>query len=134
MRSRTKTIVLGLGILMQLYSAAPLWAEPIWIGNRGVGGETFASISLPPKDRLTLVSFVPLMVESKVLGWIAAYDDRATMRPVDYIELYDNVETLLAIGWVDRFGIERLAVDRAFMDNSHRFEGVFVLVLKGNAV
>jgi hypothetical protein len=75
-----------------------------------------------------------MIAEGKVFGRLAAYDDAATRRPADYLELYDNAGILLAVGWFDKFGIERLAVDRALVKAADDFEGIFVLILKGDSV
>jgi len=44
------------------------------------------------------------------------------------------VGALLAVGWFDRFGIERLAVDRALVEDGDELEGVFVLILAGDSI
>ncbi len=54
---------------------------------------------------------------------------------MDYVELYDGSGGLLAVGWLDRFGILRMAVDRALLQGeSGVLEGVFVLVSGGPSV
>jgi hypothetical protein len=68
------------------------------------------------------------------LGGIAAYDDSTTSRPADYVELFNNVGALLAVGWFDSFGIERLAVDRALVEKADALEGIFVLILTGDPI
>jgi hypothetical protein len=134
MRSKTKALFIILSFLAQWYFAAQLRAEPIRASNRGPAQEIYVPVPLPGKDRLTLVSFVPMIAQGKVFGRLAAYDDAATSRPADYLELYDNAGILLAVGWFDKFGIERLAVDRAFVKDADKLEGVFVLILKGDSV
>jgi hypothetical protein len=96
--------------------------------------DVFLSVPLPAKDRLTVVSFLPIIAEGKILGGLVAYDDATTKRPADYLELYDNAGTVLAVGWFDRFGIERIAVDRALLEDADQLEGVFVLILEGDSV
>ena len=54
---------------------------------------------MPPKDRLTLVSIAPIRSDGKLLGAIAAYDDVATPRTADYLELYNDAGALLAVSW-----------------------------------
>jgi hypothetical protein len=70
------------------------------------------------------------------LGALAAYvyNDRTTERPADYWELYDGTGDLIAISWFDRFGIQRLAVDRGLIDESDQLEGTFVVFLDGDSV
>ena len=81
------------------------------------------------------MSVVEVTVGREILGAIAAYDDAATTRPDDYLELYNNVGALLAVSWFDRFGIERLAVDRALAEqDTSKLEGVFVLVITEDSI
>ena len=83
---------------------------------------------------LTLVSSFPLVVEGQPLGEVLVYDDPTTKRPADYFELYDNPGDLIAVGWFDRFGIERMAVDRGMLDGEDELEGVFVSLLEGDSI
>jgi hypothetical protein len=53
---------------------------------------------------------------------------------VDYWELYDNDGDLVAISWFDRFGIERLAIDRGLVDEGDKLEGAFVVFSDGDSV
>ena len=70
----------------------------------------------------------------EILGAIAAYDDAESTRPNDYLELYDPSGALLAVSWFERFGIERLAVDRALTHDPDNLEGIFVLVISGDSI
>jgi hypothetical protein len=83
---------------------------------------------------LTLVSSSPLVVEGQTLGEVLVYDDPTTKRPADYFELYDNPGDLIAVGWFDRFGIERMAVDRGLVEGTYKLEGVFVVLIDGDVV
>jgi hypothetical protein len=83
---------------------------------------------------LTLVSVSPLIVEGTTLGELLVYDDPTTKRPADYFELYDRDADLLAVGWFDRFGIERIAVDRGLVNGADELEGVFVAFLDGDSI
>jgi hypothetical protein len=56
------------------------------------------------------------------------------MRPEDYVELYDSDGELAAVGWFDRFGIQRMAIDRAFLDSGDRLQGVFVAIVDGESI
>ena len=96
--------------------------------------QTFLPGSVPEKDRLILVSFLPVIVEGKIVGRVAVYDDPRTERPADYLELYNSTDGLLAVNWFDRFGIERIAVDRGLLGETHRLQGVFVLLLDGDSI
>jgi hypothetical protein len=87
-----------------------------------------------PQGSLTLISFSPLVANGETVGAIAVYDDPATQRPADYLEVFDSEGTLVVVSWIDRFGIERLVVDRALVDGGQELEGVFVMVVNGEAI
>ena len=87
-----------------------------------------------PQASFTLISFSPLVANGETVGAIAVYDDPATQRPADYLEVFDSGGTLVVVSWIDRFGIERLVVDRALVDGGQELEGVFVLVVNGEAI
>jgi len=44
-----------------------------------------------------------------------------------------TVRAASAVGWFDRFGIRRLAVDRGLEDED-KLEGVFVLLSEGDSI
>ena len=131
---RAKSFLIMIGFIVQFGTVANLYAEPVPIRDRWSAQEILLAVAPPPKDRLTLVSMVPMTVGEELLGGLAAYDDAATSRPADYLELFNNVGSLLAVGWFDRFGIERLAVDRALVEEADYLEGVFVLILMGDPI
>jgi hypothetical protein len=87
----------------------------------------------PEQHDIRLVSFDPWVIEGEVLGAVAVYvyDDVTTERPADYWELYDKEGDLLAVGWFDRFGIRRTAIDRGIVEEGNKREGTFVVVLDG---
>ena len=80
---------------------------------------------------LTLVSFSPLVIAGTTVGKVLIYDDPTTKRPADYFELYDADDDLFAVSWFDRFGIQRVAVDRGLLEQADKLEGVFVVLLEG---
>ena len=128
MKLKTKAFLILISFLAQLYHVQHSHAEPVHINTKNSAQENYRSVALPEKDRLTLISVVEITVGEEILGAIAAYDDAATTRPNDYLELYNFVGALLAVSWFDRFGIERLAVDRALAEDTSGLEGVFVLL------
>jgi hypothetical protein len=83
---------------------------------------------------LTLVSFSPLVANGQTVGAIAIYDDPTTRRPADYLEVVDSGGALVVVSWFDRFGVERLVADRALVEGGQELEGVFVLVVNGEAI
>jgi len=97
----------------------------------GLQNEIYLPATAPEKDRFTLVSMSPVVVKGETLGIGAVYDDPATRRCADYLELYDWAGHLLVISWFDKFGIERIAIDRGLLKDAGMLEGVFVVVLDG---
>ena len=83
---------------------------------------------------LVLVSFAPVVLEDETLGHVLGYDDPTTKRPADYFELYNSAGNLLVIGWYDRFGIRRIAVDRGLSDKAQKPQGLFITLFYGDAV
>jgi hypothetical protein len=124
---KTKAFFMLIILMAQLSRIVHLHAEPLPITTSPI--QDYRAVSLPEKDRLTLMSIFEVTVGREILGAIAAYDDAATARSADYLELYNNAGALLAVSWFDRFGIERLAVDRALAEDTNKLEGVFVLVI-----
>ena len=87
-----------------------------------------------PQVTFALVSVSPLLADGQTVGAMAVYDDPATQRPADYLEVVDSGGVLVAISWFDRFGIERLLVDRALVEGGQELEGVFVAVVNGEVI
>lgn len=92
--------------------------------------ELLYSIRTPVK-KVALASLIRLVDQDGVVGSLALYDDPGTGRPVDYVELFDAADDLLAFGWFDRFGIARTAVDRGFLEAPQKPEGIFIIVVDG---
>jgi hypothetical protein len=87
-----------------------------------------------PQVSLTLISLSPLIANGQTVGAIAVYDDPTTQRPADYLEVFDSDGALVVVSWFDRFGIERLVVDRALIEGGDELQGVFVAVVDGESV
>jgi hypothetical protein len=104
--------------------------------------EILLPVSVPERKQLRPISILPITVEAEIaghavvetVGRVVVYDDPTTRRPADYIELYNNTGNLVAVGWFDSYGIERMAVDRRLLEDSDELEGVLVVVLDGEAV
>jgi hypothetical protein len=123
-----------LGFVAQLCPFGYPAIEPSEAGDALLKQATVLTAPVPEKGRFTPVSFLPVMVRGEMIGRVAVFDDPATKRPADYIELYNSTGDLLAINWFDRFGIERLVVDRGVLQGTGRVEKVFVAVLEGEAI
>ena len=112
-----------------------------WIANANAqGAESTAKpkIVLPTygqaQSSLQLISLSPLVADGETVGALAVYDDPTTRRSEDYLELYDSDGDLVAVGWFDRFGIQRIAVDRAFLEGREDLQGEFVTVVDGEPI
>jgi hypothetical protein len=129
----TKNSYLGSGRILTCAAAALV---AILIGSSAVRatdtGWATSSISLPgeaTQRALKVIQSSPLVAGDVKLGTAVLYDDPATRRSADYLELYDGQGELVVVSWFDRFGIQRIAVDRAFVAGEERLEGVFVAVV-----
>ncbi|HEX2522234.1 MAG TPA: hypothetical protein VHP35_08915, partial [Terriglobia bacterium] len=122
-KNRLYRVILALAV--QLFLLGQLAIEPLEASNYP-SEEVFPPVSAKERDRLNLVSFFPVIVEGAVVGGLAAYDDATTQRAADYLELYDNAGNLLAVGWFDGFGIERIAIDLGLLEASEKLQGVFI--------
>jgi len=81
-----------------------------------------------------VMSLSLVVADGKSVGALAVYDDPATPRSEDYLELYDSDGELVAVGWVDQFGIERIAIDRALLEGRDDLHGIFVTVVDGEPI
>jgi hypothetical protein len=96
--------------------------------------QDFHPASLPERNRLHLISTLPVTVEGEILGRVAVYDDLTTQRSADCLELYNSTDILVAVVWFDRYGIRRIAVDRGLLEGRLELQGLFVVVLDGESV
>ena len=87
-----------------------------------------------PQVSLTLISLTPLIANGETVGAMAIYDDPTTKRVADYLEVFDSEGAPVIVSWFDRFGIERLVVDRALIEGGDELQGVFVAVLDGESI
>ena len=87
-----------------------------------------------PQDSLTLISLTPLIANGETVGAMAIYDDPTTQRAADYLEVFDSEGDPVIVSWFDRFGIERLVVDRGLIEGGDELQGVFVAVLDGESI
>jgi hypothetical protein len=107
-----------------------------YIARTSLAAETETTSSTPlgwPRGSLNLVSLVPVTTNGGK-ATVAVYDDPATPRTEDYLELYDGSGELLAVGWFDEFGIQRLVIDRAVVEGRAELQGVFVMVVEGQGI
>jgi hypothetical protein len=128
-----KIYFIVLGMVAQLLFFGDVGADELRPRDNATEQEI---VIAPEHHEMTLISSQPWVIEGKVLGTLATYvyKDVTTERPVDYWELYDQQENLLAASWFDRFGIQRTAVDRGIVEEEDKLEGIFVVVLDGNLI
>jgi len=86
------------------------------------------------RHSLNIVSLSPVIAQGGTVGALVVYDDPSTRRAEDYVELYDSDGELVAVGWFDEFGIQRMAIDRAFVDGGDKLQGVFVAIVDGESI
>jgi len=129
---RNKIYFIILGAIVQLLFFGDVRGDELQPSENALEQE----IVTGPQHDMSLVSFSPWVVEGEVLGTLAAYvyDDVTTARPADYWELYDKEGNLLAIGWFDKFGIQRTAIDRGIVEQKDKLEGIFVVILNGESM
>jgi hypothetical protein len=96
------------------------------------GNQHLIASSELPRRPSSVVKLSQLVADGMHLGMVVLYDDPATSRDADYLELYDSDGGLVAAAWFDRYGIERIAMDRAFVEGKDRLEGVFITVVDGD--
>jgi len=132
MNFRNKMSAIMLGLAAPLFLSVLVEAEPIQRSDNTSVQQAILSPFGPEQSQLTEVSLSPLVVSGETVGMVVVYDDPTTERPVDFLALYDNAGQLVAIGWFDKFGIQRMAMDRGLLEDNGKLEGVLVLVLDGD--
>ncbi len=125
------------GFKLVLFAAATiLIASQVSPNVSAAEGGSGSKIDLPTLDMsqqpLSLVLLSPLVEQGVALGLAVVYDDPSTQRTSDYLEVYNRDGSLVAVAWFDRFGIQRVAVDRAFVEGEEQLEGVFVPLVEGS--
>jgi hypothetical protein len=121
-------------LLAGILVSAPLRAEPTLASYQPFAQNIFLPVWALEQHELTQLAVASLVAGDQTVGVVAVYDDPTTERPADYLELYDDKGRLLAASWFDRFGIERVAADRGFLEGKNKLEGVFVILLDGDSV
>lgn len=134
MAFNTEIFALLFSLLATLVFPASVRAEPALSSYRPLAQEVFYPVWALERHELTRSAVASLVVGDETLAIVAVYDDPTTVRRVDYLELYDDAGRLLAASWFDRFGIERVAADRGFVEGKNDLEGVFVILLDGDSV
>jgi len=132
--ANNRIFVVMFSLLAALFLPAPLRAEPALTSYQPLAQEVFSPVWALEKHELTQVAVASLVVGDKTVGVVTVYDDPSTDRRGDYLELYDDTGHLLAASWFDRFGIERVAADRGFLEGKNKLEGVFVILLDGDSI
>jgi len=134
MQVPTKLFLIVLSLCGPLFFSAAIQAQPMQTGDDAAVQKLLFPKFGPEQRPLNLLSRSPLLVNGLKAGVVVVYDDPTTARPADYFELYDNDGDLVAVGWFDRFGIRRMAVDRGLVEEKNDLQGVFVTLLEGDSV
>ena len=113
--------------------AAVIHETRVHSDDYGVAQEIVPAAALKNRD-LNLISVSPLIIGAETIGFKAVYKDTSTKRSSDYVEFYDAAGHLVAVNWFDRFGIERIGIDRGLLEDASKLEGVFVVFLDGETV
>ena len=124
MRWKAKLAMIA-ALTAQLFFAGSVHSDLIEMNRR------HASVTGSEQHSLNLIFLSPLIIENRTIGEVVVYDDPRTKRPADYFGLYDLNGELLAVGWFDQFGIQRIAVDRNLVDDADESQGAFVYLVDG---
>lgn len=129
-KQQIRSVLFILSIL--LFFGVSLYAEPMRV-TENLDKKTFLlPPSVPDKTGFVLFSSLTLSSDAGILALVIIYDDPKTGWSVDYLELYDSSGGLLAISWLDTFGIRRTAIDRGLLEGeARRLEGVLILIPEG---
>jgi hypothetical protein len=134
MAFENKIYITIVGLIAQLFFSGYVAAESLEPSANSFEQKLSLSDSAPERNHLGLVSLFPVVVKGKVVGEVAVYDNTTTEKHPAYRELYDSAGDLLAFSWFDKFGIERMAVDRGLLEDGEGAEGVFVVFSEGESV
>jgi hypothetical protein len=127
-------IIIFLGLIGELILLDYIASTSVQaVETAGERSTNFAEVRLLRRS-LNLVSLVPVTSEGQTVGIVAVYDNPATPRTEDYLELYDGNGEIVAIGWFDQFGIRRMIVDRALVEGADRFQRIFVTLVSGESI
>ena len=121
-------------LMAQLLFASSVHSGLIDLDNRQAQRQFLTGPVAEQRHSLNLVSVSPLIVEDQTIGEVVVYDDPNTKRPADYFGLYDLDGELLAVGWFDQFGIQRIALDHSLVDGADESQGTFVYLVDGQLV
>ena len=132
MKDRTTRNVSVLMLAACLLLSANAFGDQLRMVNNLRNEGVLVPVSAPNRDDLILVRYATVTEVNQVVRLIAFYDDPKTPRPADYLEVSDGVGNLLVIGWLDRFGITRTAVDRGILEeDATKVHGILLLVPEG---
>ena len=103
-------------------------AEQLKIGDNLKHSKVIMRASVPDRSRMTAVDYI-MVVEDGVAVILVFYDDKATARDLDYIEVYDVEGNLLLLSWIDQKGACQVAIDRDLLDYEEpEVDGTLVMI------
>jgi hypothetical protein len=134
-KSRVQFIIFIIfGFVAELFFLGYLATKVLGAADTPSEEKIFLPASVAERNHLRPISILPITVKGEIVGRVTIYDDSTTQRSADYLEFHNNAGHLVAFGWFDRFGIERMAVDRGLLEDRDELEGVFVVLLDGEAL
>lgn len=115
-----------------LLSCSAIHSEPLRITENLRKELVLLPALAPDRNQLKRLSLINIESESTVISFLASYDDPNTAWTLDYLEIYDASGGLLLIGWVDGYGIRRLAIDSGLLrGQGSELDRVMVLIADG---
>lgn len=130
---RTYLVIASLAVFLSM--GGTLQSEPLRVAENLRKELVLIPAVAPDRNQLKQVSFVAIESEATVISFLASYDDPNTVQALDYVELYDPSGGLLLIGWVDNYGVRRLAIDSGLLrEPALTLDRVLVLIAEGTSL
>lgn len=122
-------------LVVLFLSCSALHSEPLRVTENLRKELVLLPALAPDRNQLNQISFITIESEATVISFLASYDDPNTGWALDYVELYDASGGLLLIGWVDNYGIRRLAIDSGLLrEPASTLDRVLVLIADGTSL
>ena len=131
---------IGFCLSLVLVSLISCWtyeasAEPMRVTENLRNEKVFLPDSAPDRSHLVLGTIVRIRINGELVGLAAIYNDREAKGARDYTEVFDITGRLLAVQWIDRFGIVRNAVDEGLLDGDNpESQGLLFLLMQGASI
>jgi hypothetical protein len=88
--------------------------------------------SMPNPAAMKVIALFEIVENEGFSIFVTIYDDPRTKWEVDYMEFYDEEGEIFLVSWIDRYGVKRVAIDRALLEEEPaELEGTFVFLAMG---